>query len=64
MTGRQFAAEHGDPARWTPAEVETWEHLAEADRAPVACWFCAADNPPNYTVCGVCRHHVADGPAA
>lgn len=33
MTGRQFAAEHGDPADWTPDEVETWEHLVEADQA-------------------------------
>lgn len=33
MTGRQFAAEHGDPADWTPADYETWEHLVEADRA-------------------------------
>lgn len=33
MTAPEFAAEHGDPADWTPDEVETWQHLAEADRA-------------------------------
>lgn len=65
MTGRQFAAEHGDPADWTPADYDTCQNLALADRSPAACWFCGTDgNPPNYTVCGYCRHHAADGPAA
>lgn len=34
MTAPEFADQHGDPTRWTPVEVEIYEHLAEADQAP------------------------------
>ncbi|MFC8008695.1 hypothetical protein [Streptomyces cinereoruber] len=24
------------------------------------CWFCAAENPANYTTCGFCNHRAED----
>jgi hypothetical protein len=29
MTGREFRQDHGDPATWTNADMETFEHLEE-----------------------------------
>ena len=37
-------------------------HDLETTLTVVACWFCAADNPAGYRLCGFCSHHVADGP--
>lgn len=31
MTGLDFRTSHGDPAGWTTADFETFEHLAETD---------------------------------
>jgi len=63
MTGPEFAAAHGnDASTWSPADIEAEFVFAEIDRLPVACWFCAAENPPNTTTCGFCNHHKDDGP--
>lgn len=34
MTASEFRTAHGDPTDWTPADFETFEHLAEVE--PVA----------------------------
>lgn len=31
MTAAEFRAQHGDPADWTTADLEPFEHLAEID---------------------------------
>lgn len=33
MTGPEFAATHGDPTTWTPADHETCQNLAALDAA-------------------------------
>ncbi|MGW3400138.1 hypothetical protein [Streptomyces zhihengii] len=62
MTAAEYRTLHGDPAGWTTAQHETYEHLAHADQLPVPCWFCGADNAPTYSRCGFCNHHADDGP--
>lgn len=31
MNAREFRREHGDPAEWSSAEFEDYEHIAEVD---------------------------------
>jgi hypothetical protein len=64
MTALDFRTSHGDPATWTTADMETYEHLAEVDTlATLTCWFCGSDNQPATSICGFCNHHTDDGPA-
>jgi hypothetical protein len=45
MTATEFRQTHGDPATWTTADMETYEHLAEIDTLPPAvhAWHRMAD---------------------
>lgn len=72
LTPSQFRAKqihdgHGDTPQWMPADFDTFEVLAlvaAIEATPETCWFCSAENPPDYTRCGFCNHHVDDGPSA
>lgn len=44
MTGREYAAQHGD-TDWTTAEVETWQNLTDADHASHPATTVPADQP-------------------
>jgi len=34
MTANEFRNLHGDPTTWTATDIESFEHLAEADALP------------------------------
>jgi hypothetical protein len=63
-TPAEFRTLHGDPVTWTVADFDERQILDDIAAATSStCWFCAAENPANYTVCGFCNNRRDNGPS-